>query len=151
MANLKKEAERRNKMERTVRFGVSMEKKLLERFDRMLKKEGYKNRSEAIRDFIRQHLVEEEWERGQKVTGGILIEYNHHYRELMEKVTDIQHHFHNVVISTQHIHMDDDNCLEIIAVSGKVELIKKLYDSLKSLKGVKYSSLSKATTGKRIF
>jgi len=137
-------------MGKIVRFGVSMDENLLKRFDLYLKKEGYKKRSEAIRDLIRKILVEEEWEKGKEVAGSIIIVYNHYQRELTEKIMDIQHHYHNVIISTQHIHLDKENCFEIIAVKGKVELIKKLFSSLKSLKGVKYSAISKATTGKRI-
>jgi len=136
--------------EKIIRFGVSMAKKLLEKFDKFLKKNGYKNRSEGIRDLIRKTLVEQEWKKGKFVAGSINLVYNHHKRELVSKIMDIQHHFHNNVISTQHIHMDEENCLEIIAVKGKTEKIINLYNSLKSLKGVKYSSLSKATTGKRI-
>ncbi len=136
--------------EEIIRFGVSMEKKLLEKFDKFLKKNGYKNRSEGIRDLIRKTLVEQEWQKGKFVAGSINLVYNHHKRDLVSKIMDIQHHFHNNVISTQHIHMDDENCLEIIAVKGKTEKIINLYNKLKALKGVKYSSLSKATTGKRI-
>lgn len=133
-----------------VRFGVSMGEELLARFDRILKEGGYTNRSEAIRDLIRKNIVEEEWEKGEVVAGSIMLVYNHHHRELLEKIMDIQHGFHGIVISTQHVHMDADNCLEIIIVKGIVEKIKKIYDSLKSLKGVKYSSLSRATTGKEL-
>jgi len=133
-----------------IRFGVSMEKNLLEKFDRFLKKNGYKNRSEGIRDLIRKTLVEQEWEKGKYVAGSINLVYNHHKRDLVLKIMDIQHHFHNNVISTQHIHMDEENCFEIIVVKGKAEKITILYNYLKALKGVKYSSLSKATTGKKI-
>ena len=121
-------------MEKIVRFGVSMEKELLKSFDTYIKKEKYKNRSEAIRDLIRKELVSEEWEEGKEVAGCIVLVYNHHKRELVEKIMDIQHNFHQVVISTQHVHMDKENCLEIIAVKGNVEKIKSLYNSLKSLK-----------------
>ena len=137
-------------MEKIVRFGVSMEKELLKSFDTYIKKEKYKNRSEAIRDLIRKELVSEEWEEGKEVAGCIVLVYNHHKRELVEKIMDIQHNFHQVVISTQHIHMDKENCLEIIAVKGNVKKIKSLYNSLRSLKGVKYTSISKATTGKKL-
>ncbi|HNS32023.1 MAG TPA: nickel-responsive transcriptional regulator NikR [bacterium] len=133
-----------------IRFGVSMEKQLLERFDRILQKEGYTSRSEAIRDLIRKNIVEGEWEHGETVAGSIMLVYNHHQRELLEKIMDIQHDFHDVIISTQHVHMDEDNCLEIIVVKGKVEKIKNIYNALTALKGVKHTSLSRATTGKKI-
>jgi len=137
-------------MTKLIRFGVSMEEQLLSRFDTILEKEGYTNRSEAIRDLIRKNLVEEEWEKGEAVAGSIMLVYNHHQRELLEKIMDAQHDFHDVIISTQHVHMDHDNCLEIIVVKGLVEKIKNLYNALSVLKGVKYFSLSRATTGKKL-
>lgn len=137
-------------MTKIIRFGVSMEEKLLKEFDGFLAKEGYRNRSEAIRGIIRERFVEEEWEKGETVAGCIMMVYDHHKRELVRKITDVQHNFHHCIISTQHVHMDHDNCLEIIVLKGKVENIKNLHNSLKSLKGIKYISISKATTGKQI-
>lgn len=132
------------------RFGVSMEESLLSRFDAILREAGYGSRSEAIRDLIRKNIVEEEWSKGDIVAGSIMLVYSHHQRELLEKVMDIQHGFYDVIISTQHVHMDGENCLEIIIVKGLVEKIRTLYNRLNSVKGVKYSSLSKATTGRKI-
>ncbi len=137
-------------MGRITRFGVSMEEKLLKRFDAFLAKEGYKTRSEAIRGIIRERFVEEEWEKGETVAGCIMMVYDHHRRELVRKITDVQHDFHHCIISTQHVHMDHDNCLEIIVLKGKVEVIKVLYNAIKSLKGIKYVSISRATTGIKI-
>jgi len=137
-------------MLKTIRFGVSMEEKLLMEFDRFLAKEGYKNRSEAIRGIIRERFVQEEWEKGATVAGNIMLVYDHHKRELVQKITDVQHNFHECIISTQHVHMDHNNCLEIVVVKGKVEKIRNIHNALKSLSGVKYSSLSKATTGAKI-
>jgi len=133
-----------------IRFGVSMEEGLLMKFDAILRKAGYNNRSEAIRDLIRKNIVEEEWKKGEVVAGSIMLVYSHHQRELLEKIMDIQHGFHGIIISTQHVHMDDDKCLEIIVVKGQVEKIKGIYNSLSALKGVKYASLSRATTGKKL-
>ncbi|MGB9677336.1 MAG: nickel-responsive transcriptional regulator NikR [Candidatus Ratteibacteria bacterium] len=130
------------------RFGVSMEENLLKKFDNFIKKQKYKNRSEAIRDIIREKFVVEEWEKGENVAGCIVIVYEHDVREIVDKIIDIQHKFSKFIISTQHIHMDEENCMEIIAVKGKVEKIKELYFYLKALKGVKYSSIIKATTGR---
>ena len=137
-------------MTKLIRFGVSMEEGLLSKFDRLLKAEGYASRSEAIRDLVRRTTVEEEWVTGETVSGSIMLVYNHHHRELLEKIMDIQHDFHEVIISTQHVHMDHDNCLEIIVVKGMAEVIKNVYNHLTALKGVKYTSLSRATTGKKI-
>jgi len=131
-----------------VRFGVSLEKELLEKFDRLITEKSYPNRSEAIRDLIRENLVKREWTEGKEVAGSITLVFNHHKRELMNTLTDIQHDFHHLIISSQHIHLDHDNCLEIIVVKGKPEETKELTNKLRSTKGVKYGALSIATTGK---
>ncbi len=137
-------------MGRIIRFGVSMEEKLLKRFDEFLAREGYKTRSEAIRGIIRERFVEEEWAKGETVAGCIMMVYDHHKRELVQKITEVQHDFHHSIISTQHVHMDHDNCLEIVVLKGKVENIKALYNAIKSFKGIKHVSISRATTGTRI-
>jgi len=133
-----------------VRFGVSLEKKLLESFDRSISGQNYTNRSEAIRDLIRSALVEREWQEGKEVTGAITLIYDHHKRELTNKLMDIQHDFGKSIISCQHIHLDHNNCLEIIAVKGSPKEVQRLSDSLRSVKGVKHGSLSMSTTGKEI-
>ncbi|TFB08980.1 nickel-responsive transcriptional regulator NikR [Candidatus Atribacteria bacterium MT.SAG.1] len=133
-----------------VRFGVSLEKELLDKFDILIKEKKYPNRSEAIRDLIRENLVKREWVEGKEVAGAITLVFNHHRRELMNTLTDIQHDFHQLIISGQHIHLDHDNCLEIIVVRGKPIEVKELADKLRATKGVKYGSLSIATTGKEL-
>jgi CopG family nickel-responsive transcriptional regulator len=130
------------------RFGVSLEKKLLDEFDTLIKRKNYSNRSEAFRDLIRQELVKEEWIKSGEVVGAITLVYDHHKRELINKLTDIQHDFQGTIISTQHIHLDHDNCLELIAVKGPAADITKLADTLKSVKGVKHGTLSMSSTGK---
>ncbi|MCM8818664.1 MAG: nickel-responsive transcriptional regulator NikR [Candidatus Omnitrophica bacterium] len=137
-------------MKKLKRFGVSMNENLLKKFDDFIKKQKYKNRSEAIRDLIREKFVEEEWEKGKNVAGCIVIVYEHNIREIVNKITDIQHMFSKNIISTQHIHMDEENCMEIIAMKGNLKKIKELYFTLKSLKGVKYSSIIKSTIGKTL-
>ena len=137
-------------MSEIVRFGVSLEKELLEKFDRLIKEKKYPNRSEAIRDLIRENLVKKEWIEGKEVAGAITLVFDHHKRELVNTLTDIQHDFHQLIISSQHIHLDHDNCLEIIVVRGKPIEVRGLADKLKSTKGVKYGSLSIATTGKEL-
>lgn len=131
-----------------VRFGVSVEEELLGRFDRLIQKEAYPNRSEAIRDLIRRHLVQKEWKSNREVAGTITLVYDHHRRKLLNILTDIQHDYHHHIISTQHIHLDHDNCLEVVIVKGKPKEIEDLAHRLKSTKGVKCGSLSMATTGK---
>ncbi len=129
-------------MSEIVRFGVSLEEKLLDRFDRLIRKKNYTNRSEALRDLIRQELVKKEWDEGGEVAGAITFVYDHHKRELLNKITDIQHDSQKVIISTQHIHLDHDNCLEIVAVRGKSKDVQKLTDLIKAVKGVKHCALS---------
>lgn len=137
-------------MAKLVRFGVSLEQNLLDKFDRLAKEKNYNCRSEALRDLIRQELVRKQWESGNEITGAITLIYDHHRRELLNKLTDIQHDFGNLIISSQHIHLDHDNCLEIIAIKGSPAQAQKLADSLKSIKGVKHGTLSMSTTGKGI-
>jgi CopG family transcriptional regulator, nickel-responsive regulator len=134
-----------------LRFGVSIEETLLKRFDSFISSNNYKNRSEALRDLIRIALVEEEWENAdEEVAGAIVLVYNHHKRELVNKLLDIQHDYNKYIISSQHIHLDHDNCLEIIVVKGSMKFIQEILSKLKSAKGVKHASLTKSTLGKNI-
>ena len=133
-----------------VRFGVSLEKDLLEKFDKLIEQKNYTNRSEAFRDLIRQELVKKEWEAGEEVAGTITIIYDHHQRELATKLMDIQHDHGKNIISTQHIHLDHHNCMEIIAVRGSAKEAQKLADMLKAVRGVKHSTLGMSSTGKHI-
>jgi len=137
-------------MAELVRFGVSLEKALLDKFDQLIKAKNYDNRSEAFRDLIRQELVKREWQQNKEIAGAITLIYGHHKRELVNKLTDIQHDFQKVIISTQHIHLDHDNCLEIVAVKGNPKETQKLTNTLKSVKGVKHGTLSMSSTGKGI-
>ena len=133
------------------RFGISLESPLLKRFDRLIKKKGYASRSEALRDLIRDSLVSEEWESDNTETvGTITLVYSHDTRELNDTLNDIQHHNHQLVISTTHIHLDGHNCLEVIIVKGRAEDIKAVADRLIGTKGVKHGKLMATTTGKRL-
>ncbi|MFC1658372.1 nickel-responsive transcriptional regulator NikR [Candidatus Omnitrophota bacterium] len=133
-----------------VRFGVSLEKELLDNFDKHIKAKNYPNRSEVFRDLIRKELISREWQEAGEVAGAITIVYNHHRRELINRLTDIQHNFSKIIISTQHIHLDHDNCLEIVALKGSPRSAQELMDALKAVKGVKHGTLSMSTTGKRL-
>ena len=136
-------------MEEIVRFGVSMDSRLLKQFDKYINQKGYANRSEAIRDLIRSNLVEEEWEVGTGETvGTITIIYNHHKRELTDTLTNIQHKYHASMISTMHVHLDSHNCLEVLVVKGKAREIKIIADRLIGTKGVIHGKLTTATLGK---
>lgn len=130
-------------MKKIVRFGVSIEKDLLDNFDKIIEEKGYNSRSEAIRDLIRDYIIKEKWNIGKDmVAGSISLVYEHDVYGLSEKLTDIQHHYHDVIISTLHIHLDEKNCMEVILVRGEIGEIKKLYDELSSLKWVRHTNIS---------
>ena len=137
-------------MSELFRFGISLPKDLIDKFDKLIKEKNYTNRSKAFGDLIRQELIKREWQEDKEIAGAITLIYNHHKRELLNKITDIQHDFQKVVISTQHIHLDHNNCLEIIAIKGNPKEAQKLTDTLKSIKGVKHATLSMSSTGKGI-
>ena len=138
-------------MEELARIGVSIPKELLKAFDNYIEKKHYANRSEAIRDLIRQKLVEEEWkESKEEVVGVITYLYDHHKRELAEKLIDLQHDHYERIITTQHIHVDHHRCLEVVLVRGKANEIKELADRIQSLKGVLHLNLALTTLGKSL-
>jgi CopG family nickel-responsive transcriptional regulator len=132
------------------RFGVSLEKDLIDEFDRHIEGRSYKNRSEAIRDLIREELVRKQWLCDNEVAGAITMSYDHHKRDLVNRLMDIQHDFQKTIISAQHIHIDHHNCLEIIAVKGKARDVEKLSSLLKAQVGVKHVALSMSTTGEAL-
>jgi len=132
------------------RFGISIDKNLLDKFDRLIREKRYTNRSEAFRDLIREELVKRAWRQGKEVAGAITFIYDHHQRDLLSKIVDTQHHFQRLIISTQHIHLDHENCLEIVAVKGNSRKVQKLADTLKSIKGVRHGTLSMSSTGRGI-
>jgi CopG family transcriptional regulator, nickel-responsive regulator len=127
------------------RFGVSMEGNLLRKFDYLVKQRGYENRSEAVRDLVRDALIQQSWEDNEQIVAGtILLFYNHHQRNLLEELTSIQHSMHDMVLATTHFHLDHNSCLELIVVKGKVKDIQKFSNSLTSLKGVEYGKFTVA-------
>lgn len=131
------------------RFGVSLEDDLLIQFDKLIEEKGYTNRSEAIRDLIRDRLVKEEWVDEEKETAGaVLIVYDHHQYELAQKMTDAQHKHVDSIISSLHVHLDHHNCLEIVVLRGKARVIKEIADRIISTKGVKFGQFMNATSGK---
>lgn len=133
-----------------VRLSVSLDKELVDEFDRKTRLEGCPTRSKAVGDLIRASLVQTEWQAGDEVAGAIVLVYDHHWRDLVQKLTDVQHDCHDAIISTQHVHLDHDNCLEIIAVRGRPKEIDATFRRLKALKGLKHVSLAAGTTGARI-
>ncbi len=130
------------------RIGVAIDSDLLAKFDALIQDRGYTNRSEAFRDLIRDELVQKIWEKpDQQVVGTVTLVYDHHVRMLSEKLTGIQHDFHHNILSTLHVHLDHDNCLEVLIVKGKAADVQKVADALISTKGVKHGRLTLTTTG----
>ncbi|MCL2791372.1 MAG: nickel-responsive transcriptional regulator NikR [Desulfobulbus sp.] len=124
-----------------------MDDKLLGRFDEYLVRRNYSNRSEAIRDLIRNVLVNEEWEQDSEVVGVVTLVYNHHQPQLQEKITELQHVYHHQITSTTHVHMDHDNCLEVTIVKGRASQVRDLAEKLTALRGVKNGNLTMSSTG----
>lgn len=134
--------------ERTTRFGVSIPNRLLERFDGLIKEKGYGNRSEALRDLIRDFLVEAEWESDEETIGTVTLVYDHHVKELSDELNSIQHDMGPAIISTVHVHLDHHMCMEVVLVKGKSSDIRKMADRLIGTKGVVHGKLTAATVGR---
>ena len=133
------------------RIGVAIDTGLLERFDRLIAGRGYTNRSEAFRDMIREELVEQSWASPEnQVVGTVTLVYDHHVRLLGDKLTGIQHDYHHSVLSTLHVHLDHDLCLEVIVIRGKAGTVRSLADALISAKGVKHGRLTLTTAGAEV-
>ena len=138
-------------MEKVTRFGMSLPEELLRKFDSLMKRKGYSNRSEALRDLIRDRLVEEEWKAsGKETVGTVTLVYDHHSSDLQEKLTALQHHNVKNIISSTHIHLDEHNCLEVLIVRGKSKKVREIADKLIATKGVKHGKLVMTTTGKKL-
>jgi len=123
------------------RFGISLENELLNELDRLVSKHHFPNRSQAIRYLIKKYSVEDEWEANHDVAGAIVLVYDHHKRDLQTKSTVVQHDYHQLILSVQHVHLDHHNCLETIAVKGKANELRHLSKQLIAIKGVKHGEL----------
>ena len=132
------------------RFGISIDAKLIERFDVALEGKGYANRSEAIRDLIRDFLVREEWGADEEIVGTITIVYDHHIRDVSSRLIELQHSEADSMLSNLHVHLDHDNCLEVIAVKGRARKVQALADKIIGARGVKHGKLAATTTGKKL-
>lgn len=138
-------------MKEITRFGVSLPAELIQAFDESIRKRGYSTRSEAIRDMMRDRLVEEDWEQyAGEVVATVTIVYDHETRELSTALNHIQHHFHDTVICTTHVHMDEHNCLEVVVLKGGTDAVRTIADRLISTKGVKHGKLVCSSTGERL-
>ncbi len=130
------------------RIGVAIDSQLLEKFDRLITRRGYANRSEAFRDLIRDELIEESGKSpGSPVVGTVTLVYDHHARLLPERLTDLQHEHHKSILSTLHVHLDHDHCLEVLVVRGRAAAVQRIADTLISAKGVKHGRLTIASAG----
>ena len=130
------------------RTGVSIEPGLLEKFDRFIAKRGYKNRSEALRDLIRESLITEDIEQNRPVAATLSMIYDHHRHDLSNKLNQIQHHSHQNVLAATHVHLDHDNCLEVVILKGRSGDVKQLADHMLSMRGVKHGKLVITSTGR---
>ncbi len=131
-----------------VRFGISIPESLLESFDALIGRAGYANRSEAIRDLIRNRLVDAAWEGGTgEMIGTLTLVYDHHVHELGDALTEIQHQHHAAILSTLHIHLDAHQCLEVLVLRGPVPVIKHIADALIGMRGVKHGKLTVTSAG----
>lgn len=123
------------------RFGVSLEENLLRNLDDLVNRHHFPNRSQAIRFLINKYAVEDKWEDNALVAGAVVLVYDHHKRDLQKKSTEVQHNYHHLILSVQHVHLDHDNCLETIAVKGRASQLKDLANRLIALKGVRHGEL----------
>ncbi len=136
-------------MGQTIRFGISLDSELLEKFDKLCAERCYQTRSEAIRDLIRKDLVQKEWEDlNREVTGTLTLIYDHHKSDLAQRLIDTQHHYLDIIIASLHVHIDEHNCMEVLVLKGPVKKIKEAAQRLGATKGVKHYQLSLSTTGK---
>ena len=135
-------------MSTLTRIGVAIDENLLGEFDRLIERRGYGSRSEAFRDLIRDALVQQRWTSATGlVVGTITLVYDHHVRLLSERLTAIQHEFHGSILSTLHVHLDHDHCLEVIVVRGQASRVRQVADSLISMKGVKHGRRTVTSAG----
>ena len=135
-------------MSQVTRFGVSLEENLLAQFDRVIARKGYTNRSEALRDLIRESLVREQWELGtEEAVGTLTLVYSHDVHELADKLTDLQHAHYRTIVSTLHVHLDPHHCLEVLVLRGKANELKMIADRLIGTRGVKHGTFSATAEG----
>lgn len=130
------------KSERLVRFGVSMEESLLQDFDHLIGRKAYTNRSEAIRDYVREDLCKEGWQKGRQATAVLAFVYDHHMPKLLNKLSHLEHDHSKLILSNQHVHLDHFHCLEVLTLRGKPATLKAFSDRVRAIKGVQRSTLS---------
>ena len=132
------------------RFSISIEPSLFERLESLVRKHKYANRSEFVRDMLRERLVEEEWQGNEVVVGTITLVYDHATRELSKKLTRLQHDHHDLVLASTHVHLDKHMCAEMVLTKGAAGEIQEMADMLRQQKGVLHATLSLSSTGKEL-
>ena len=135
------------------RIGISLERELLQRFDELIEEKGYQNRSEAVRDLIRDALVQREWARAaanEEKVALVALVYGHDSSSLSQKLAHIQHENHRAVVSALHVHMDEHNCLEVLVLRGRAREVQRMGDGLVATKGVRFGRFVPATTGQAL-
>jgi CopG family transcriptional regulator, nickel-responsive regulator len=137
-------------MPKVERLTFSIEEPLCREFEKLVKDGGYTNRSEFVRDMIREQLVSRQWKKDEETLGTVTLVYNHHLRRVGEKLTDVQHHHHEQVLAATHVHLSHDLCAEVIIIRGKASEIQHIADELRQQKGVLHAALSMSTTGENI-
>ena len=138
-------------MEKIVRFSTTITPKLLERFDEILEEKGYANRSEGIRDLVRNFIVASEWEKEEgEAVGSLTLLYDHDVRGVSDKLVELQHTHHANILSSMHVHLDEHNCLEVLVIKGKAREIGKISDALIASRGVKHGKLVMTSAGKEL-
>jgi CopG family nickel-responsive transcriptional regulator len=134
-----------------VRLSISLERPLLKQLEALVKRSRYANRSEFIRDLVRQRLVEQQWsDSRQDVVGTITMVYDHHTRQLTDKLVDIQHDYHDHILASTHVHLSHDLCAEMIMIRGSAPRIRQITDRLRQQRGVLHAELAMSSTGERL-
>ena len=137
------------KSKQLCRFSISIKEELLTQLDQMVKSKGYQNRSQAISSIVRDSLVENQAAQGNdEIAGTVTLVYDHHKARLLSQLTSIQHEFGGIIISVLHVHLDHNNCMEVLALRGPAKNIRRMADMLCALKGIKHAKLSVTTTGR---
>ena len=137
-------------MSEIARVSLSLETSLLEKLDRLTEENDYRNRSEFIRDLIRDQLTRQQWQNNEEVIGTLTLVYNHHQRGLTEKLVELQHHCHETILASTHVHLSHEICAEMIMIRGKASGISALAKAIKQQRGVLHAELSMNTTGEKI-
>jgi CopG family nickel-responsive transcriptional regulator len=133
-----------------VRLSLSLDRALLDRLQDMIAESGYTNRSEFVRDLLRDQIVQRQWELNEEAIGTITVLYDHHARMLSEKLTDLQHDHHENVMATMHVHLDEHLCVETVLVRGPAEQLRRLANAIRQQRGVLHATLSTSSTGRTL-